>query len=387
MALRTFWQARKRQIYLVVIAAALALWAVVFVRMRAAAQVQRHIDAGADYVRRGQPGAAEREWREAAKLDPRNATVWDLLSELYIETEQWSKGSDALRQLQRAAPNRPHLYARMAACALRTGNEVEAKRLAELELKRDPADEPSLAMMAFLSSMQDDSDQQIVYLQRLLARSPNDTDTLTDLVQAYGGAGRYVELLPIADRLIKLKPDDAYGYGMRGAATFETDASPSAAARAEADLTRALSLSPLSPFVRFTLGRLYMRQGEFAKAIFQLELAEKLNPQKMDIPFALATAYARAGQPAKAAAARQRFEALRQEETRINVLKKRCALETGNVSIHLELGQLMMKYGEDRQALYYLQHAATLDPRNAEVGQSLSALEARLKSEPAPSAR
>jgi Flp pilus assembly protein TadD len=351
--LHRFWQARKRPIVLAAITLAAILWAVMLARQTRFRQAQQHIDAGIEAIRAGQSHDAEREWVEAARLTPDNADLWELLSTLYINTEQWSKGLYALQHLQRVAPNRPYLYSRMAACALRTGNEIEAQRLALLELKQNPGDEASLTIMAFLSSMQQDSAQQISYLQRLLARHPKNSDTLHDLAQAYYDADRFSEVLPTTDALMAVRPNDGLGYSLRGAARYALDATPAASAQSEAD--------------RYMLGRVYLREGQFQKAIFQLELAQKLYPRKMDVPFELAVAYARMGQPAKAAAAQQRFETLRQEATQIAVLQKHCVVDHNDFAGHLQLGRIMLQNGDLRQSYYYIQRALVLNPHSSEA--------------------
>jgi tetratricopeptide (TPR) repeat protein len=375
------WRIRKRPIAVLCVLLALTLWGIVLTRQVLAGRAQRHIDAGIEFVRSGRPREAEREWREAARLAPNNAIVWDLLSELYIDTQQWSKGTEALQNLRRVAPGRPYLYSKMAACALRTGNELEAQRLAQEELKRNPTDPASLTILAFLAEMQQDTERQIGYLQHLVAHSPNDVDALHDLIQAYAVAGKYPEALPIAEHLLAVRPQDSYAFALRGAARFETDASPAASAQAEADLLKALQGDPLSAFARYTLGRLYMREGRFDKAVFQLELAQKLTPLKMDVPFELATAYARMNQPAKAAAARQRFETLRQAANRVNELQKRCALDKNNFYAHLQLGQLLLQNADYRQALYYLQRALVLNPRSGAARDAYQKLAAQINSQ------
>jgi tetratricopeptide (TPR) repeat protein len=376
---------RKRQLAGLVLVAALGIWGVVLVLQARTREARRHIDAGMAFVRLAQADNAEKEWQEAARLTPDNPAVWELLSELYINSEQWEKGTQALKHLLRTSPNHPFIYSRMAACALRSGQELEAQHLAQEELKRNPNDPASLTILAFLSEMQQDTDQQIVYLKRLEAIQPNDPDTLHDLVEAYYASGKYLDLLPIADRLVSIKPTDRTAYALRGAARFETDASPAAMAKAEADLLESLKIEPLSPFVRYTLGRLYLRERQYQKAVFQLELAQKLYPQKMDVYFDLATAYARVGQSEKAATARQRFEELRQEATTINVLQKQCALDKNNFDAHLKLGKLKLKYGDTRQALTYLQRALELRPNSVEAKAAFGQLKQELQKGPVSS--
>jgi protein O-GlcNAc transferase len=353
---------------------AAALWAFVLLRNGPAQRAQRHIDAGIEAMHTGQVKDAEREWQAAVRITPDNASLWELLSELYIKTEQWSEGTKALNQLLRIDPKRPYIYSRLAACALRSGNEVEAQRLAQEELKRNPGDEASLTILAFLSDMGENSEQHIGYLKRLLERRPDDAESLLSLSRAYYEAGKYAEIMPVVEKLIAVKPDEGDAYALRGAARYELDASPSASAQSEADLLKTLQIDPLRAFARFALGKVYMRQRKYAQAIFQLELAQKLYPRKMDVPFELATAYARTGQVSKAANARQRFETLRQQVTRVNVLQKQCSLDRNNFAAHLELGKFFLELEDHRKAWTYLRRALELNPRSVEAKQAYQQL-------------
>jgi Flp pilus assembly protein TadD len=370
---------RKRQAAALLLVLALLLWGGALFRQSQRAQTQRHIDAGIAFAREGQAGSAEREWREAARLSPKTPLVWELLGELYMNTDQWGKGMEAYRNLIRLAPDKPALYARLAVCALRSGEEVLASQYAREELKRHPDDPPSLTILAFLSEIQDDPEMQIDYLQRLLRRSPDDIDSLRSLAQAYGKLGKYADSGPVLERLLALKPDDAAAHALRAIALYQTDASPAALSRAEADLLDALRQNALYPFARYYLGRIYLRQGRFKEAAFQLELAQRLTPHEMNVPFELATVYARLGQPERAAAARRRFETLRQEVTQISVLQKRCSLAKDDFDSHLTLGKLTLARGDYRQAGYYLGRAVALRPDSAEAKQAYDQLRAELR--------
>ncbi|HEV2474681.1 MAG TPA: tetratricopeptide repeat protein, partial [Chthonomonadales bacterium] len=265
---------RKIALAIAALLAALICWLLVLARQRMLLPVQGHLDAGVRLIREGRPQDAEAEWRKAAAIAPNNSAAWELLSELYLDTQQWHKGLLALRQLQRTSPNLPYLYSKMAACALRSGDEPLAQTLALQQLKQNPNDEASLAILAFLSEMQEDTDQQIGYLQRLIHQDPADTDTLHDLAQAYYTAGHYNRASEVASTLISLRPGEAYGYAVRAAARFEIDASSAGSDRCEQDLLTALRLDPLSAFARYTLGKLYKREDRFKQAAFQLRIAE-----------------------------------------------------------------------------------------------------------------
>jgi tetratricopeptide (TPR) repeat protein len=374
------WYSNKRWIALAALALAVAAWGVVFARQSDRRKAQRHIDAGIEYAHNRQAGQAEREWREAARLAPNNPLVWELLGELFLNSEQWSKGAEAFQQLRRVAPNKPSVYARLAACTLRTGDEQGAFRYAQEELKRNPEDNASLAILAFLSEMKDDTEKQIEYLQRLLKHAPNDPEFLHSLIMAYYKKGQPAEMKPIVERLLAVRPDDPVAHAMRAMARIETEGTPEALAQSEADLLKALQIQPLYPFAHFYLGRIYLRQKRFDRAVAQLERAEQLSPHQMNVPFELATAYSRTNQRAKAAAARRRFETLRQETTQVSVLQKRCSLNKDDFDSHLALGRLTLRRGDYRQASYYLQRAVALRPNSVEAKKAYDQMLAQLQS-------
>lgn len=374
---------QKRPLLILTLILMLALCATVFARRAVSRQAQRHINIGIELIQKGQPTEAETEWREAARLSPQNPLVWDLLSELYINTQQWSKGAEALKQLLKVDPKRPYAYSRLAVCALRSGSEIEARSFAEEELKRNPDDESSLTILAFLADMQDDTERQVGYLKRFLTRHPNDSDTLFSLASAYSGVGKFVDAFPVADHLVSIKPDLGTAYAIRAGARYETDASPSATALSEADLLKSLKSDPLSSYARYVLGLVYLRQGQYPRAILQLELAQKLSPLKMDVPFALANAYARAGQSEKATATRKRFAKLREAATLSSVLQKQCSLHPDDFPSHLKMGELMQQNGNDRRAMYYLQKATTLNPQSVEAKKAYDKLTAQIRAQQA----
>ena len=361
-----FWsRASTRRVAFAVLVLALAVWAFVLVRESRKRPVHQRIDAGIAFVRGGRTYEAERAWLDAAAVAPDNPLVWRLLGELYLETEQWPKGVAAFQKLERLAPDTPYLYSRLATCALRTGEEMQAMGYAQQALQRNPGDDASLAILSFVSEMQDDPDRQIDYLQRLLKNHPDDAEFLQSLIKAYQRKGQYADILPLAKRLLDLRPNDPVSPAMRAMALFESDASPAALKEAEADLNRALARNADYPFARYYLGRVYLRQGRTADAVAQLEAARRLNPREMKAVFELAGAYGRAGRRADAASARRDFEALRDEATRMSVLQKRCALDRNDFDSHLALGELTLSRADYRQAGYYLGRAVALRPDSA----------------------
>ena len=77
---------------------------------------------------------------------------------------------------------------------------------------------------------------------------------------------------------------------------------------------QAVRIAPQLPFAHYILGLLYADTNQFAKAIPELEIAQKAFPREAQVYFALGNAYARAGRKAEAAKARATFARLNQEK-------------------------------------------------------------------------
>jgi cytochrome c-type biogenesis protein CcmH/NrfG len=358
---------------------ALLLWGVVISRQLASSPVQKLVEQGQTFALRGEAGNAEQVWLRASQRDPKAATIWQLLGDLYLNTSQWDKGQKAFQKLVELAPETPHAYTGLAVATLRLGDEVDAYKWAKEAVKRNPKDASSLQIVAFASGYMGRTEEQLATLRQLLSLQPRDPEVLEMCIEAFSGQKKFDELRKVADALIEIQPTNTMGYGVRALVLLESDGSPEALAAAEKDLVHALQISPLYGYARFQLGRLYLRQNRWNEAILQLEQAQKLSPRQMDVPFELATAYTRAGKLDKAAAARAQFQVLRDETNRLNVVTKKSSLEPDNFEINLEVGEITLKNGDLRRAGYFLGAARKLKPSDPRVKKAYAELLVKIK--------
>lgn len=100
-------------------------------------------------------------------------------------------------------------------------------------------------------------------------------------------------------------PEDVLARLQIAAARYRTD---SAAGLPFAQ--QAVHLDPALPFGHYLLGLLYLDTGDAAKAIPELEVAQKAFPNESKIYFALGNAYAKVGRKQEATRARTTFERL-----------------------------------------------------------------------------
>jgi predicted Zn-dependent protease len=92
-----------------------------------------------------------------------------------------------------------------------------------------------------------------------------------------------------------------------GLAAILRDTDPAAALPYAEEAVR---LNPRIPLGHYLLGDLLLHTSDVARAVVELELAERDVKEDPGVYYALARAYARAGRSADAARARARFEAL-----------------------------------------------------------------------------
>lgn len=379
--------AEKRSKLLIgLLSTAAAAWSLVLLWQIKTGPVQQRVDAGIAYFQAGQAEKAEREWREAVRLDPQNVDAWELLGEHYLKTRNWQSGLETYRQLLRLTPDKPDVRARLALCALRSGDAASALRYGQEALQRDPNNITALNLCATLLASSGDYQRQLEHLRRLAQLQPDDPDVLTRLAVELTFRRLHNEAAPLLERVLRLNPQSAQAHALRGVASFDQDASPEGLARAEADFRRSLELSPNAPFPHLYLGKIYRRRGSMEKAILHLEQAAQRMPDRKEIFFELASVYEKAGHPAKAARARRRFEALQIEAEREDTLRKRCAAAPGDFDSHLQLASLLIKKGDYPGARLFLNRAEALHPQNRQVQAIRRRLASREASAPSTAA-
>ena len=356
------------------LAAAVVAWGVQLVRWRAAAPVRSHVEAGIEFANRRMGAQAEREWREALRLDPRCAAAWELLGDYYLSWENGPGALEAFRQLERVAPATPALHERLAASARLAGDQLAALRYAERELERNPRSATALDVAAEVLSLLSDERRELELLRRLAALKPADRACLARLARALVRAGAYEEARAVADRIIALDESDPEAWGLRGRAWFSQDPSPQGLRRAESDLLRSAALGPEGPTQRLFLGRVYQHMGRPEKALRWLQEAARMAPRDPDVHFELARVCASLGRKADAERAQRRFSVLRRQADLAIALEKRCAIRPDGFEEHLQAGLVNMERGDRARADYYLHRAALLRPGDARARAALHRL-------------
>jgi tetratricopeptide (TPR) repeat protein len=290
------------------LALAAALWGQMLSRQLSPGR--QHLEAGIDAARQRQPAVAEREWREAARLEPEDPQAWSYLAELYTATLNWPAALECLHHLEGLKPEVPHLAARLAQCALQTGDEQAAYRYADASLRKEPDDPATILLFCGLLAKTHENQRRLDLLRHLAKLQPDNLQTQLLLAATLADKRQFDEAGPLIDRILQRDPGNLEACSLRGMVTLNTDSSPQGMQRAEADFLRAVTAPRYAAFAHFNLGKIYKRRGQPKAAIPHLEAAAQALPTQREVWYELADAYAQAGQPQRAETAREQAEAL-----------------------------------------------------------------------------
>jgi len=169
--------------------------------------------------------------------------------------------------------------------------------------------------------------------------------TLGDM---YRGAERFAEAEPIYTALIEEQPNEWRSYFARGAAREQLGRWP----EAEADLRRALELSPDQPDVLNYLGYSWVDRGErLQEGLAMIRRAAEIRPMSGAIIDSLGWAYFRLGDYAQA----------------VDWLEAAVRLEPADPTLNDHLGDAYWRTGRRIEARFQWQRAMTLDPDDPEA--------------------
>lgn len=164
----------------------------------------------------------------------------------------------------------------------------------------------------------------------------------------YRGARRFEEAEPIYTALITEQPNEWRSYFARGAAREQLGRWP----EAEADLRRALELSPDQPDVLNYLGYTWVDRGEnLQEGLAMIRRAAEIRPMSGAIIDSLGWAHFRLGDYAQA----------------VDWLETAVRLEPADPTLNDHLGDAYWRTGRRIEARFQWQRAMTLDPDDPEA--------------------
>ena len=339
------------------------------------------------------PREAEREWRDAVRLEPANLQGWQLLGDYYQATQNWSAAVDAFARIVQIDGKAPQAQRNLALAALQNDDVATAKQHAQIALQQNANDIAAIKALADIAQREKNNKERSKYLQQLATLQPQDTEILTMLAPILLTENDYAQAQKVAEQLLHLNPDSSVAYRVRGIARFTQDPSAQGLALAKADFEKALQLNPDDYEAHRYLGRIYMRKNQPLPAIAQFEAVGRGRPYALAHFMELAAAYRKAGRTRESEALMTRFSRVDNFNAQLRDLSGRFQRKGDKFESALTLVELLLqsvkengdtyqlfayRYQEKKVAAadFYLRAALELQPQNARAKAAMNELNA-----------
>ena len=115
----------------------------------------------------------------------------------------------------------------------------------------------------------ENNEKELIENKNRLMLNPDDTDALQNLASIYHALKENEKAIDIYEKLVKLKPENHEFKAFLGYLYYENEQLD----KAEDNLSEALEISAVEPFVLFLLGNVYARKGKISEAVDCYDLA------------------------------------------------------------------------------------------------------------------
>jgi len=171
------------------------------------------------------------------------------------------------------------------------------------------------------------------------------------------GEGRFMEMLPVLERAIRLDPRSGEAYTLRGEAFLKMGRFGDAMEH----LKKAIELSPERFEAYYHLGWIYFRMGDLDAATAQFEKGIDRNPKAAELHYLLGKALAYKNRPREA---RRSFQ-------------RAAALSPFDAEFYYELGAIDEREGNTESAIRSYEKAIKLNPQHVDAKRRIEFLRAR----------
>lgn len=257
-------------------------------------------------------------------------------------------------------PDAGEIHAQYARFYAEQGRFTDALREAEDAVRKAPQLAEGWQALGKARAENKRPDDAYIAFERALALEPRDAELLADYGEALARYGRPEQAEALLQRAVTFAPRAARPAARLGRLLADRARSEPERAAARALLERALAQAPRATEVRYTLGLLAVRDGDFPRAVALFKACTVQDPAYGEAHEALGQAYLKMGQPeaARAAFAQwRRFSDFRRERAHLEMRLRR---EPANRELLRRMVQLYLAHGTAQQAEPYQRRLRTL---------------------------
>lgn len=368
-----------------VLVSVLALFAALAAGCSPKAKLERHIASAQRYMAEGRYDAAEIEFLNAQRIDPRNGAAMAGLGALYFDQGSLTKAAPRLLAGRELAPDDLDARVRLARAFATLGRTEDARTEALFILGRRASDPEALQLLAETSA----TPEQIA--EARARTTADDAASHVALAMLALRENQVPDAVTHADRALELDPKFAPAHALKaGIHLLRNELDP-----AEASLKTAADLSPARSPRRLSLARFQLARGETAAGRQTLEDAVKDAPDFLPASIMLAELALSSGahdeaqklltsvltrdpDHPEAAFLRARVHLARGENTTaIELLEKLVAKYPDAAPMHQALASAYLAANDTNRASASLARAVQLAPDNTDAIIMRSALQMR----------
>jgi len=310
-------------------------------------------DLGNLYVAQGKIDLAEKEFREALRLDPADHDGDYNLGLVLLAKKQ---PAQAIPYLQRIRPETIASQFSLARAYLEAGRTAEGlKTAADLSAQNKENVQVHFTLGVLLASEKQSRAAQ-AELEHANLLQPQTFEILYNLGEVCSRDGDYANAELALNRALKLKPDSTETLLLLA----RVDSDQKKPVDALDLLVRAHKLAPQNTDVIYSLARVIMSQNYYEDSIPLLESGLKISPQRADLHAALGESYFMSGKAEKA----------------IEEFKQLIDMDPSARS-YAFLGLSYRELGRFDEARKYFQEGQKKDPRNVSCLFNIGYIEAR----------
>lgn len=310
-----------------------------------------HLERGNALAEAGKPQEAEKEWREALRLNPARIEPYQLLASLYLNGNRPDLALPLLQRLREIAPKSKHALCQLTEAYTRLDRLKEGMEAARQAVVIEPDCPQAHALLGiYLDEQQQDVRAAIVALTKAHQLAPQDSKIAISLAQAKLDAMDLVGAEQIARQVAKADPNYPTAWYTLARSFSRRTPTPENLREAIAAYEKALQLKPEWGDAWADLGRLRLLSGDTQGAITALEYLWKRGVRTEESALNLAKAYQKIGDRKRAAQVSQEFKRISHYYAKSLALRKRLSFEPDNTDAALELAELEMQAGNLKEA-------------------------------------
>jgi tetratricopeptide (TPR) repeat protein len=238
---------------------------------------------------RGKPefAKAEREYRQAFKLDRKDRRACYALGDLYLNWKKYKEAQTVFKKLLEADRNDTRARYGLGDLYLAWGKHTDAQKVFTEILKTDPNDARSHYGLGLAYEGQNQLPKALRHYQRVCQLNVGNLDALVKCGNIHLALGERDAALADYDRVVKLAPRLADGYGLRGSVYQEQKKF----GKAEKQYRRAIQLAPTDTRGHYALGDLYLAWSKYKDAEKVFRQVLKMSPSDARSNYGLGLAY------------------------------------------------------------------------------------------------